>query len=92
MIKLFYGTLPGTVFLNFNAIYAQNRTVPSTGKVIEETRGDPIEFSTVLLGNSSGQISIAEKTSLEDGHFVLETNTLVDIWHCNSEGNYSEYG
>ena len=42
MIKLFYGTLPGTVFLNFNAIYAQNRTVPSTGKVIEETRGDPI--------------------------------------------------
>ncbi len=78
--------------MNFNAIYVENRTVTITGKVIEETRGDPIEFSTVLLGNSSDQNPIAEKTTLEDGDFVLETNTLVDVWHCNSEGNYSEYG
>ncbi len=44
MNKSFYDILLGTVFLNFNAIYPHNRTVTSTGKVIEETRGFPIEF------------------------------------------------
>ncbi len=60
-------------FFKMDVLSAQNRTVTITGAVIEEG-GVPIEFATVLVGNTADQKPITGTTTLEDGSFVLETD------------------
>ncbi|MBM1105783.1 TonB-dependent receptor [Aurantibacter crassamenti] len=72
MPKIFYVLLLGALFLNFNALTAQNNSTTIIGKVVEDN-GMPIEFATVLIANSSDQKPIAGTTTLEDGGFSLET-------------------
>ena len=74
MPKLFYVLLLGSLFLKFDFISAQLATTTITGKVIEETSGNPIEFATVLVGDPTTQKPISGTTTLQDGGFVLETD------------------
>ncbi len=61
------------VFFKVDVLFAQNGPVTIIGKVIEQG-GVPIEFATVLVGNSVNQKPITGTTTLEDGSFVLETD------------------
>ncbi|APQ19319.1 outer membrane beta-barrel family protein [Maribacter hydrothermalis] len=60
------------VVLGINTISAQNTTT-ITGKIVETTNGEPIEFATVLVGNPIDQKPIVGTTTLQDGSFILET-------------------
>ncbi|WP_411029698.1 TonB-dependent receptor domain-containing protein [Spongiimicrobium sp. 3-5] len=64
----------GMFIFGIHKASAQNGTITISGKVIEETGGNPIEFATVLVGNPTDQKPIAGTTTLEDGTFTLETN------------------
>ena len=57
-----------------NLVTAQAGITTITGKIVEDNNGGPIEFATVLVGNSADQKPIVGTTTIEDGSFILETS------------------
>ncbi|MGB5666574.1 MAG: outer membrane beta-barrel family protein [Maribacter sp.] len=55
--------------------WAQKETITIKGTVVEEFGGQPIAFATVLISDNENKKPITGTTTLDDGSFILETDT-----------------
>nr|WKN39240.1 TonB-dependent receptor [Tunicatimonas sp. TK19036] len=59
---------------NFS-LFAQNRPIEITGKVVESAGQQPLEYTTVKLLDAESEELITGTTTAADGTFILETET-----------------
>lgn len=58
-----------------NSLNAQNEPFTITGKVLDYQSQSPIEFATIMVGNSQDNTVITGTTTQEDGTFTISTDT-----------------
>ncbi|WP_149274732.1 outer membrane beta-barrel family protein [Pareuzebyella sediminis] len=61
------------LIFGFTVAKAQTEAVQITGKVVD-SNGLPIEFATVLIGDSETKKALEGTTTIEDGSFSMETD------------------
>lgn len=61
------------LFVNFQSIMAQNKSITISGKVVEKASQQPLEYSTVKLLDAQTDQLITGTTTATDGSFSLET-------------------
>lgn len=61
--------------LNVSILSAQNEAVRVKGKVVEKTSGQPIEFATVMIGDSETKKPLTGTTTSLDGTFEIVAKT-----------------
>ncbi|GGW22014.1 outer membrane beta-barrel family protein [Arenibacter certesii] len=60
--------------LNSTVSHAQDNLITITGKVVEETGGQPIAFATVMVAHVATKKPISGTTTADDGSFELKTD------------------
>lgn len=60
--------------LTYNSLLAQKQSIEITGVVVESSTEKPIEFATVMIGDSQTQEPITGATSGLDGRFNVKTD------------------
>ena len=76
-MKALMGTLLPFLFFCFVSLaqtHAQQKTVTYTGKVVDQSSGNPIAYATVMVADNETGQAITGSTTLEDGSFSLETD------------------
>ncbi|WP_420602479.1 TonB-dependent receptor domain-containing protein [Flagellimonas sp.] len=63
-----------TIFLSFQTIEAQDKTVEFSGKVVDTSTGQAVAYATVMVADSNTKKAIVGTTTLEDGSFTLKTD------------------
>ncbi len=63
------------LLLNPHSLMAQNQSITITGKVVEGTSKQPLEYATVKLLDAQSKQIIAGTATATDGTFTLETET-----------------
>lgn len=56
-------------------LHSQNGTILITGKVLDYQNQSPIEFATIMVGNSQDKTVLTGTTTLEDGTFSITADT-----------------
>ncbi|MEM9675019.1 MAG: outer membrane beta-barrel family protein [Bacteroidota bacterium] len=62
-------------FIGLHPLAAQNEPIPITGKVVESTNRQPVEYATVMVKAVNDDSMIDGTTTTEDGSFILSTPT-----------------
>ena len=61
MLNYYFFLLLGISIFGINQVTAQTGITTITGKIVEDSNGGPIEFATVLVGNSADQNPLWEQ-------------------------------